>query len=88
MIFYAEGGVNPFAEPVEIEGQLVEAGSFAWDGRSAYGAAILTEEGTLIVSGLADHDVDRLVPGVLGRVRITIEPVEDTSDDQDIKSEA
>lgn len=80
--------MNPFAELVELEGQLVEIGSFMWDGKSAYGAAIATEDGTLIISGLADHDVDRLVPGILGRVRITIEPVEDDSDDQDIKSEA
>lgn len=80
--------MNQFAELVELEGQLIEVGSFMWDGKSAYGAAITTGDGTLIVSGLADHDVDRLVPGILGRVRITIEPVEDDRDDQDIKSEA
>lgn len=80
--------MNPFAELVELEGQLVEVGSFMWDGKSAYGIAVATEDGTLIINGVADHDVDRLVPGIFGRVRITIEPVEDDSDDQDIKSEA
>jgi hypothetical protein len=88
VIFYPEAGVNPFAELVELEGQLVEVGCFTWEGKTAYGAAIETEDGTLIISGLPDHDVDRLVPGILGRVRITIEPIESDSEDSEDKNTA
>lgn len=81
MIFYPEAGVNPFAE-------LVAVGCFTWEGKTAYGAAIVTEDGTLIISGLPDHDVDRLVPGILGRVRVTIEPIESDAEAPEIRDGA
>lgn len=67
--------MNPYPEIVEIEGEMIEVGDLA--GKAGYGIVVSTEFGPIKIDGMDEMDVDRLIPGISGRVRITIEPLED-----------
>lgn len=73
--------MSPYPEVVEIEGLLVEAGAVS--DQPGYGVRVETDDGPITVSGLDEIDVERMLPGILGRVRIIIEPI----DDPDTESE-
>jgi len=67
--------MSPYPEAVEIEGELAEVGVFA--DKSGYGVIVITEDGPVTINGMRDDDVDCLLPGIGGRMRITIEPIDD-----------
>ncbi len=67
--------MSPYPEMVEIEGEMTEVGDLA--GKGGYGIVVSTEFGPIRIDGMDDMDVDRLIPGISGRVRITIEPLDD-----------
>lgn len=67
--------MGPYPEIVEIEGELTEVGIFT--DKSGYGIILNTEDGKVTINNMRDDDVDRLLPGVGGRMRIIIEPIED-----------
>lgn len=67
--------MGPYPEIVEIEGELTEVGIFT--DKSGYGIILNTEAGKVTINNMRDDDVDRLLPGVGGRMRIIIEPIED-----------
>ena len=67
--------MGPYPEIVEIEGELTEVGIFT--DKSGYGIILNTEDGPVTINNMRDDDVDRLLPGVGGRMRIIIEPIED-----------
>lgn len=72
--------MSPYPEAVEIEGDLTEVGVFA--DKSGYGVIVITEDGPVTINGMRDDDVDRLLPGVGGRMRITIEPIDDIENEK------
>jgi len=65
--------MSPYAETAEMEGELVEVGII--DGN--FGVRIEAGNGPITVTGMDELDVAGLVPGICGRVRITIEPIDD-----------
>lgn len=67
--------MGPYPEIVEIEGELSEVGIFA--DKSGYGIIVDTEDGPVTLNDMRDDDVARLLPGIGGRVRIIIEPIDD-----------
>ncbi len=72
--------MGPYPEIVEIEGELTEVGIFA--DKSGYGIILDTEDGRVMLSNMRDDDVDRLLPGVGGRVRIIIEPIDEIESEE------
>ncbi len=70
--------MGPYPEIVEIEGDLAEVGIFP--DKSGCRVILNTEDGPVTLNNIRDDDVDRLLPGVGGRVRIIIEPIEDEDD--------
>lgn len=65
--------MNPYSEIVEVEGDLQECGLL--NDIASNGVVITTNDGTLTILGLNPYDTDRLLPGISGRVRITIEHI-------------
>lgn len=43
---------------------------------------MITEDGPVTINGMRDDDVDRLLPGVGGRMQITIEPIDDIENEK------
>lgn len=72
--------MSPYPEIVEIEGELTEVGLF--EDKTGYGIAVSTEDGQITINGMDEIDVGRLAAGLFGRVRIVIEPIEDTDNEE------
>lgn len=72
--------MGPYPEIVEIEGELSEVGIFA--DKSGYGIVLDTEDGPVTLNNMRDDDVERLLPGIGGRVRIIIEPIDDIESEE------
>lgn len=72
--------MGPYPEIVEIEGELSEVGIFG--NKSGYGIIVDTEDGPVTLNNMRDDDVDRLLPGVGGRGRIIIEPIEELESEE------
>ena len=72
--------MGPYPEIVEIEGQLAEVGIFA--DQSGYGIVVTTKDGPVTINNMRDDDADRLLPGIGGRVRIIIEPIDDIESEE------
>ncbi len=72
--------MGPYPEIVEIEGELTEVGIFA--DKSGYGIILATEDGQVTINNMRDDDVDRLLPGIGGRMRVIIEPIDDIESEE------
>lgn len=70
--------MGPYPQMVEIEGVLADVGIS--DGGAGYVIIVTTEDGPLTINNMRDDDVDCLLPGIGGTVRITIEPIEEECD--------